>query len=38
VKNSFDLLLLDHSLEVLSTVHTAQKLALIDRRIISLNL
>jgi len=26
VKNSFDLLLLDHSLEVLSTAHTAQNL------------
>jgi len=26
VKNSFDLLLLDHSLEALSTVHTAQSL------------
>ena len=26
VTNSFDLLLLDHSLEVLSTVHTAQNL------------
>jgi len=26
VKNSFDLLLLDHSLEVLSTVHTARNL------------
>jgi len=25
-KNSFDLLLLDHSLEVLSTVHTARNL------------
>jgi len=25
-KNRFDLLLLDHSLEVLSTVHTAQNL------------
>ena len=24
VKNSFDILLLDHSLEVLSTVHTAK--------------
>jgi len=26
VKNNFDLLLLDHSLEVLSTVHTARNL------------
>jgi len=26
VKNSFDLSLLDHSLEVLSTVHTARNL------------
>jgi len=26
VKNSFDLLLLDHSLEILSTVHTARNL------------
>jgi len=28
VKNSFDLLLLDHSLEVLSTVNTARNLDL----------
>jgi len=26
VKNSYDLLLLDHSLDVLSVVHTAQNL------------
>jgi len=26
VKNSFDIVLLDHSLEVLSTAHTAQNL------------